>query len=695
MEISVILAHPERHSFNHAIAQAACRTLKRGGHTVRFHDLYEEGFDPLLPSAEPNPAQSLEFLAAGAANETLLVFQDLAAAPAVTCATRLALNSSITGPPTGAVLFKRDYSVQGFGTAIGAAFDGVNYQILSSYSAQISSTVFKTQLAAGVAGTPAPFAEVGQGATGLAEDNFPRAFYNGSGAGGIGEFLFVRNSKVSNTAYHLLSKRVASNGTDIDLTMPVIDNASRGVLNGAVAVSIGAQYLVVWMDGRIPDAQPAWQTNVFGVFLDDTQVGDNVPPYLKAVANAQPTFGASPLTVYFNIAGSTGLPDSIGWDFGDGTTAAKGQTSHIYQNGGAYTAVLSLVRAGFAMHDFATILVDSQALGGGSGPPELIGGILGPVSAGVNTAAVITNASVNLDFTKPHNDRLQIYGRFDTSVLPVSIDGQQCTLVIAGVTYSFTTDTNGNYTSPAGQSPVVRFSVNGFSGYFSLLTSADDLVAAFAALGAGNEDVGQPGQALPVPFTLTFDLVQLDSILNTIYLAKAGKNGRASYVLGHTGSLASGFLYITGAKAVESGGKVKTHAFTVTGNMLPGGGEQLAQAGAGNWQITFGNYAEALPAGSLSTNASSNLIFYRAAKGKTSGISQFAYDTRTGNFGLLFKKLPAQGPAYSGMALASSSILRADMALSFSLDLAAGTAFQASVFVRFGRQAGSKRWTLR
>ena len=52
MEISVILAHPERHSFTHAIAQAACRTLKRCGHTVRFHDLYEEGFDPLLSSAE-------------------------------------------------------------------------------------------------------------------------------------------------------------------------------------------------------------------------------------------------------------------------------------------------------------------------------------------------------------------------------------------------------------------------------------------------------------------------------------------------------------------------------------------------------------------------------------------------------------------------------------------------------------------
>jgi putative NADPH-quinone reductase len=52
MEISVILAHPDRRSFNHAIAQIACRTLERGGHTVNFHDLYEEGFDPLLTSSE-------------------------------------------------------------------------------------------------------------------------------------------------------------------------------------------------------------------------------------------------------------------------------------------------------------------------------------------------------------------------------------------------------------------------------------------------------------------------------------------------------------------------------------------------------------------------------------------------------------------------------------------------------------------
>jgi len=52
MKVSVILAHPDKNSFNHAIAQAACDELKKEGHDVLFHDLYEESFDPLLPVRE-------------------------------------------------------------------------------------------------------------------------------------------------------------------------------------------------------------------------------------------------------------------------------------------------------------------------------------------------------------------------------------------------------------------------------------------------------------------------------------------------------------------------------------------------------------------------------------------------------------------------------------------------------------------
>jgi len=52
MNISVILGHPSKESFNHAIAEAAVSALRDNGHKVFFHDLYAEEFDPLLPATE-------------------------------------------------------------------------------------------------------------------------------------------------------------------------------------------------------------------------------------------------------------------------------------------------------------------------------------------------------------------------------------------------------------------------------------------------------------------------------------------------------------------------------------------------------------------------------------------------------------------------------------------------------------------
>ena len=52
MKISVILAHPDKESFNHAIADAVIEQLKLSGHEIFFHDLYAEGFDPILPKEE-------------------------------------------------------------------------------------------------------------------------------------------------------------------------------------------------------------------------------------------------------------------------------------------------------------------------------------------------------------------------------------------------------------------------------------------------------------------------------------------------------------------------------------------------------------------------------------------------------------------------------------------------------------------
>lgn len=73
MNISVIVAHPNPKSFNHAIAAAAVAEVEDLGHTPAFHDLYAERFDPLLPFEEfpmnaPVPpeiaAQSREIAAA-------------------------------------------------------------------------------------------------------------------------------------------------------------------------------------------------------------------------------------------------------------------------------------------------------------------------------------------------------------------------------------------------------------------------------------------------------------------------------------------------------------------------------------------------------------------------------------------------------------------------------------------------------
>jgi NAD(P)H dehydrogenase (quinone) len=52
MKISIILAHPNSGSFNHAIADAAAAVLRGNGHEVRLRDLCAEQFDPLMPTAE-------------------------------------------------------------------------------------------------------------------------------------------------------------------------------------------------------------------------------------------------------------------------------------------------------------------------------------------------------------------------------------------------------------------------------------------------------------------------------------------------------------------------------------------------------------------------------------------------------------------------------------------------------------------
>jgi NAD(P)H dehydrogenase (quinone) len=52
MKIFVLIGHQRQGSFCHAIAAAAMEELKAAGHSIVYHDLYAEKFDPILPHEE-------------------------------------------------------------------------------------------------------------------------------------------------------------------------------------------------------------------------------------------------------------------------------------------------------------------------------------------------------------------------------------------------------------------------------------------------------------------------------------------------------------------------------------------------------------------------------------------------------------------------------------------------------------------
>jgi len=52
MAISIILAHPNKGSYNHAIAATAAAALRERGRQVIVRDLYAEGFDPIMRGGE-------------------------------------------------------------------------------------------------------------------------------------------------------------------------------------------------------------------------------------------------------------------------------------------------------------------------------------------------------------------------------------------------------------------------------------------------------------------------------------------------------------------------------------------------------------------------------------------------------------------------------------------------------------------
>ena len=52
MKALIVVGHPAPDSFNHALAEAVREAWMAAGCDVVFHDLYAEGFDPLLSASE-------------------------------------------------------------------------------------------------------------------------------------------------------------------------------------------------------------------------------------------------------------------------------------------------------------------------------------------------------------------------------------------------------------------------------------------------------------------------------------------------------------------------------------------------------------------------------------------------------------------------------------------------------------------
>ncbi len=60
MNVLVVLAHPQKGSFNHAIAETVISTLNQQGHKIIDHDLYAENFNPIINAEECLPNAELD-----------------------------------------------------------------------------------------------------------------------------------------------------------------------------------------------------------------------------------------------------------------------------------------------------------------------------------------------------------------------------------------------------------------------------------------------------------------------------------------------------------------------------------------------------------------------------------------------------------------------------------------------------------
>ncbi len=658
---------------------------------------------PSMPKSIPFPAatsttEKFEFLVPGQNGENLIVYQDTGSSPNATYAIRVASDTTVTGPASGTQIFTNDFSPGGAGAPIGGAYlsDTQEYLLLASWGTQLSCGVSRAWLKSDgrISLATAPFALVGQGATTLEEANFPLAVFNGSN-----EFIFPRNSKASDVAYHILMKRVNVNGTDNDPQMAVVDEATTGILNGATACAINSlnQYIVVWMDGRRRVTDPPLQTNVYGAIVDTTQAGNTLRPYIRPGAAIVPQVGAAPLTIATSGGTSTGLIDSGGWDFGDGTTSVLFSTTHKYVNAGSYLAVYSLNKAGLQYNEFFHIDVGSTDVGGANGPPQSVGGVIGNISSGVNTGIVLSSFSAALNFVKTGADSFHLVGKFDVTRIPVYLTGQHVKVTLGTNVYAFDLLADGTFTSTTGTTPFLTFQLASINGVFAMNAASDKLLAALSGSGVSNTTASK----LPVsiPISISFAGMSTTQSIQAQYTAKVGASGTLNYSLGTTGATGDGYFGVSSGYATERLTNGKTgdmiHDFGAIGNLTLPGSATLVKSTAPNgiWRVRVGNYSESIPVSAVTL---SGTTYSYLPKGVKIGITQFAYNQKSGGYILLLKAIPATGEDASGMAISTDQITRADIAVAVDLDLDGGAKFQAGQFLRLIRKDVTKsKWTLR
>lgn len=620
--------------------------------------------------------------------DTLIVYEELLESPTQHRAVRIAPDGTVRDAAGGIALFQENQLTGGFGRPIGAVFTNGEFQILSTYDQTSSSKVFLHHLStAGVVTPPSGvFAVVGNGPTGLSQqgqliDSFAPAF------AGTGEWLFLRNEKVSATVFHILGKRITFAGADMDPIPFQVDTSTQGVTRSAVAAQSGTVFLASWLDGRSATTQPGDSANIAAALIDAAAAG-SVDPALIAVAAASPTSGESGVTVAFDASTSKGSYDTLSWDFGDGTTSSLVSPAHVYKGNSTFIARLKLTKGAYSVVDTVVITVGT---GGGTGSGGSQIGIPLANTPPIVPGLFIKAVNLTLDFKNLNNDKATVVGIFDVTKLGGTLTGKVASFAIGGASYSFNLDAKGQFKSAAGAVPSTAFAIDMVKGTFSFTLTAGNIRTEMAALGALNGNV-PAGTIVPLPISVSVDVVSGTATVGAGYHATINVGGAANYGFLGAGNEISGSFLISTFSGAESGGG--THTYTIKGRLVKPG--VFKPSAVGNFVFYLGTYQVSIQSGAIFNKGGT--LTYTQSQVKN-GLKKFTIDLNSGAFLLHFVRIPADTTTGgTGLPLSKSGTDQTsiDMNLSFAFDLASDPHLTAGRLIYISRKnAAAKSWALR